>query len=95
MKLTTQDIQRIAKLARIDISQDDPTQIGNDLSGIFNWIEQLSQVNVTGVVPFPEITTSLLLERQDHVTDGDQVADVLKNAPHSAFEMFSVPKVIE
>lgn len=95
MSLTTQDVARIALLARIDVSGDSLEKLKNDLSGIFAWIEQLKQVNVEGVVPFTDLNDQPLFERQDVVNDGNQVEEILKNAPDSSFEMFSVPKVIE
>ena len=65
------------------------------MNGILNWIEQLDQVDVEGVEPMTSNVAQPLRLREDVVTDGDKIADVLSNAPKSADGFFVVPKVVD
>ena len=95
MSLDTATVRRIAKLARIRLPEADVPRLQGELNGILGWIEQLSEVDVEGVAPLTGGAQIALRLREDAVTDGDQVAKVLANAPDRAGEFFAVPKVVE
>ena len=66
-----------------------------ELNGILEWVEQLGEVDCTGVEPMTAVIPNKLRLRDDVVTDGDKRDAVLSNAPKSADGFFVVPKVVE
>jgi len=86
-------VRKIAKLARLQLKDEEISHFSAELSGIIKWVEQLSEVDTSGI---SEISDSHALPfRADEVTDGDCREAVLANAPASEFDCFVVPKVIE
>ena len=70
-------------------------ELAEQLSGILTFMEQLNEVDVTGVEPMVSVTPMRLKRRADVVTDGNIQAQVLKNAPEAREGFFAVPKVVE
>jgi len=95
MSLTTAQVKKIAKLARIRLSEEEVDHYGKEISGILDWIEMLQEVNTDKVPQMASVSSIGLSLRTDEVTDGNVQADILKNAPKSAFGCFEVPKVVE
>jgi aspartyl-tRNA(Asn)/glutamyl-tRNA(Gln) amidotransferase subunit C len=95
MSLDTATISRIAKLARIHVEEADLPRLQGDLNSILGWIEQLNEVDVTGVAPLTGAAHMALRLRDDVVTDGAMAAQILGNAPDRAGNFFAVPKVVE
>ena len=96
--VTKDTVLKIAKLARIEISEKDISPLVEELSGILGWIEQLNAVDTSSnpplSTPLQEMNISQPL-RMDAVTDGNIVEKILSNAPEVALDMFVVPKVVE
>ncbi|QCE34082.1 Asp-tRNA(Asn)/Glu-tRNA(Gln) amidotransferase subunit GatC [Acetobacteraceae bacterium] len=88
-------ITRVAKLARIRLKPAEQENLGRDINNILSWVEQLSEVDVQGVEPMTTATLSQTPLRQDQVTDGNCVKEILSNAPEAAGPYFTVPKVVE
>jgi len=95
MSVDTQKVRHIAKLARISVSDAEVEALAPELSNILGWIEQLAEVDVTGVEPMTAVIPNVLRLRDDVVTEGDRQADILANAPAAEHGFFAVPKVIE
>jgi aspartyl-tRNA(Asn)/glutamyl-tRNA(Gln) amidotransferase subunit C len=95
MSLTTAQVKKIAKLARIRLSDEEVDHYGKEISNILNWIETLQEVNTDKVPQMLSVSSVGIPLRADEVTDGDMQADILKNAPKSSFGCFEVPKVVE
>ena len=95
MAIDTDTARKVAKLARIRVEEDDLPALAGKLSGILGFMEQLNEVDVTGVEPMTSVTPMRLKQRADVVTDGDMQAAVLKNAPDAREGFFAVPKVVE
>jgi len=87
--------RKVAKLARIRVDDADLPALARELSGILGFMEQLNEVDVTGVEPMTSVTPMRLRRRADVVTDGDIQAQILKNAPDAREGFFAVPKVVE
>lgn len=87
--------RKVAKLARIRVAEADLPQLAGQLSGIVALMEQLNEVDVTGVEPMTSVTPMRLKRRKDEVTDGGYPERVLKNAPDAREGFFAVPKVVE
>ena len=95
MSIDTETARKVARLARIAVTEDDLPEIANELSGILGWIEQLGEVDVEGVEPMTSVTPMALKRRVDEVTAGDIRDKVLTNAPNAREGFFAVPKVVE
>ena len=91
--LTT--VKKIASLARLAISEAEAEALVPELNGILHWVEQLGEVDVTGVAPMTAVIPNTLRLRDDVVTDGNVRDKVLANAPQAEHGFFTVPKVIE
>ncbi|MEL6967640.1 MAG: Asp-tRNA(Asn)/Glu-tRNA(Gln) amidotransferase subunit GatC [Pseudomonadota bacterium] len=95
MSVDTATVKRVAKLARIAISDDRAEELQSELNGILGFVEQLSEVDVEGVEPMTSVVDMSMRKRDDAVTDGNKIADVVANAPMSDDGFFMVPKVVE
>ena len=84
-----------ASLARIKVSEGELAAMVPELNGILAWVEQLGEVDVTGVEPMTAVIPNSLRLRDDVVTDGGIRDAVLANAPAPEHGFFGVPKVIE
>jgi aspartyl-tRNA(Asn)/glutamyl-tRNA(Gln) amidotransferase subunit C len=88
-------VRRIARLARIRLADEDVAQLQAELGAILGWIEQLDEVDVSGVDPLASVGSATLALRADAVTEGDQTEAVLGNAPARSGPFYTVPKVVE
>ena len=95
MSIDKDTARRVAHLARIEVAEDQLEHLAGELNGILGFMEQLAEVDVDGVEPMTSVTPMRLPRRADIVTDGDQQAAVLKNAPDAREGFFAVPKVVE
>ncbi|PWG01285.1 Asp-tRNA(Asn)/Glu-tRNA(Gln) amidotransferase subunit GatC [Sphingosinicella humi] len=95
MSVDTATVRHIARLARIAVTDGEAEALVPELNNILGWIEQLQEVDVTGVEPMTAVIANHLRLRDDIVTDGDKRDAVLANAPVTEHGFFAVPKVIE
>ena len=95
MSVDTATVKKIANLARIAITEEEAARIAPELDNIMGWIEQLGEVDVTGIEPMTAVIPNHLRLRDDVVTDGNVRDAVLSNAPQAEHGFFAVPKVIE
>jgi aspartyl-tRNA(Asn)/glutamyl-tRNA(Gln) amidotransferase subunit C len=95
MSVDTATVRHIAKLARIAVSDAEVDALAPELSNILGWIEQLGEVDVSGVEPMTAVIPNKLRLREDVVTEGNRRDDILANAPVAEHGFFAVPKVIE
>ena len=95
MSVDLATVKRVAHLARIAVSEDEANRMMGELNGILGFVEQLSEVDVTGVEPMTTVTPMAMKKRIDQVTDGDKADDVVANAPVTDRNFFLVPKVVE
>ena len=95
MQVDEATVRRIARLARIRITDDEAASLQGELSGILAWVEQLGEVDTAGVPPMTRVADMKLKKREDVVTDGDKADDIVANAPMSEDHFFVVPKVVE
>ena len=95
MSVDTATVRHIAKLARIAMSDAEVEALVPELNNILGWVEQLQEVDVTGVEPMTAVIPNKLRLRDDQVTDGGIREAVLANAPVAEHGFFAVPKVIE
>jgi aspartyl-tRNA(Asn)/glutamyl-tRNA(Gln) amidotransferase subunit C len=99
MLLTPEDVNRIAVLARLDLSDADRAAMLSQLNGFFGIVEQMSAVDTGGVeplyTPLSAVQAVALRMREDVVTEIDQRALNQASAPRVEDGLFLVPKVVE
>ncbi|MFT5507860.1 MAG: aspartyl-tRNA(Asn)/glutamyl-tRNA(Gln) amidotransferase subunit C [Hyphomicrobiaceae bacterium] len=95
MEVDETTVRRIARLARIEVTDEEAASLKGELSGILQWVEQLEEVNTDNVEPMTRVVPIALKQRDDVVTDGEKVEDVIANAPMSEDNFYVVPTVIE
>ena len=95
MAIDAATMKKIASLARIREPEDRLEPLAREISGILDWIEQLSEVDTDGVEPMTSAVHVPLPMRDDVVTDGGDPAVILANAPKADRNFFVVPKVVE
>ena len=88
-------VKRVARLARIAVSEEEAERMTGELNGILGFVAQLDEVNVDGIEPMTSIIPMALRRRDDAVTDGAKAEDIIANAPASEENFFVVPKVVE
>ena len=95
MAVTTQEVQKIASLARLAMSEQGAAALAPELNKILGFVEQLEEVDTSSVAPMAAVIPNTLRLREDAVTDGNVREKVLANAPARQGGFFGVPKVIE
>ena len=95
MKLDTNTINKIAKLARIRLSKDEANELLKDMNSILEWVEQLNEVNTDLIEPLTNISSSVLSKRKDEAKDINSSDEILQNSPDKLEGYFAVPKVVE
>jgi aspartyl-tRNA(Asn)/glutamyl-tRNA(Gln) amidotransferase subunit C len=95
MSVDIATVRRVARLARIAVTDADAERMTGELNAILGFVEQLNEVDVTGVEPMTSVIPIEMKKRQDVVTDGGKAGDIVANAPVTAENFFLVPKVVE
>lgn len=94
MSITIQEVQHLAKLAKLSFSEDELPKIAQELDAIVGYVEQLKELNVEGIAPTSHVLDLTNVLREDKVAPALSVDEVLRNAPATNHGYFSVPKVI-
>jgi aspartyl-tRNA(Asn)/glutamyl-tRNA(Gln) amidotransferase subunit C len=95
MNVDETTVRRIARLARIKITDEEAKSLEKELSQILNWVEQLDEIDTKDVEPMTRVVAQELKKRKDEVTDGEISDDVIRNAPMADDHFYVVPKVVE
>lgn len=95
MSVDEKTVRRVAHLARIAVTDEEVPHLQQELNAILAFVEQLGEVDVTGVEPLTSVTPMVMKKRADVVNDGEIAAKVLANAPVTEDGYFLVPKVVE
>jgi aspartyl-tRNA(Asn)/glutamyl-tRNA(Gln) amidotransferase subunit C len=95
MQVDEATVRRIARLARIRISDAEAKGLEKELSGILDWAKQLDEVDTSAIEPMTRVVAQSLAMREDVVTDGEIADAVTANAPLTEDHYFVVPKIVE
>ena len=95
MKLSTSDVEYVAKLARLEITEAEKQKFTAQLNDILLYIDQLNELDTTGVAPMSHAIAVTNAFREDKVVESLGTQKALANAPDARGEFFRVPKVIE
>lgn len=95
MKLSTQDVEYVAKLARLEVTDQEKEKLTAQLNDILLYIDKLNELDTTGVSPMSHAIAVTNAFREDKVLESLGTQKALANAPDARGEFFRVPKVID
>jgi aspartyl-tRNA(Asn)/glutamyl-tRNA(Gln) amidotransferase subunit C len=95
MSLNPDDVRRIARLARIEVSAAEVERTRGQLNDILGFVEQLQSVDTKGIEPMSHAVDVVQRLREDRVTEADCRAEFQAIAPETEAGLYLVPKVIE
>lgn len=92
--ITLGQVRHVARLARLDLPEEQLTRLGGQLESILEYVQQIGKVDVAGVEPMAHATPLHNVLREDEAQPGLPLEKVLQNAPETDGLFFKVPKVI-
>ncbi len=95
MKITKEEVLHVAKLARLNLTEEETERLMNDMGSIIGFANKLNELDTTGVVPTAHAIPMQNAFREDEVKPSYDREDILKNAPSSDGDGFLIPKVVE
>ena len=95
MKITADQIERVALLSRLRLTAEEKAQLTRQLDDVLDYMEKLNQVDTAAIEPFAQALDTANLLRQDAVTNEPDPEALLANAPDRDGTFFKVPKIIE
>jgi aspartyl-tRNA(Asn)/glutamyl-tRNA(Gln) amidotransferase subunit C len=95
MEITRQEVEKVAKLARLEITSAEKEAFAKQLSQILTHVEKLKQYDTTGVEPTSTVFGQVNVFRDDVMRPSLPVEKALANAPEREADGFCVPKIIE
>jgi aspartyl-tRNA(Asn)/glutamyl-tRNA(Gln) amidotransferase subunit C len=94
-KISIQDVRYVATLAKIAVSDEEATKLQTELNTIINYVQQLDELDTSGVEPTYQVTGLTNISREDKIIDyGVSQGELLKNTPRSQDNQIKVPKVL-
>jgi aspartyl-tRNA(Asn)/glutamyl-tRNA(Gln) amidotransferase subunit C len=94
MPVTLQDVDQVARLARLEFSPEEKAKLVEELNEVLRYMEQLNRVDTTNVELLAQVIDPGSVLREDRLVPGITRDEALKNAPSHSEEFFKVPKVI-
>ncbi len=95
MEVTSEMIDRLAQLARLQFSEEEKEELKVDLERMIEFVEKLKEVDTSGAEPLLHITGAVNVLREDEAKQTISKKEALLNAPLSDGNFFKVPKVIK
>ena len=95
MKLTREEVRKVATLARLHLTAEEEESLTEQLDAILRYMEKLDQLDISGVGPFTHAVDVVNAFREDKVTNHPNAEALLANAPDKDQTFFKVPKIIE
>lgn len=94
-KLSRAEVLKLARLARLDLTDEEVEQFQEQLSEILQYVEQLQAVDISGLEPTNQVTGLTNVTREDEIRDyGYEPRDLLKNVPSKQDDMIKVKRMI-
>ncbi len=95
MKISKEDVEHVAKLARLRLTEEEKGKFGKQLNQILEYVEKLNELNIDGVEPTSHVVPLKNVLREDEVKPSLSEEDALSNAPDKKGNFFKVPRIIE
>lgn len=93
--ITDETIEYVGILAKLELSEEEKEQAKKDMGSMLDYIDKLSGLDTTGVLPMSHVFPINNVFREDIVVNGDKSEDILANAPKAKNGSFVVPKTVE
>ena len=93
-KITPDDVTKVAKLARLEIPEDELETYANQLEKILNYVAELEKIDTSNVIPTTRAVEVINMTRDDVVEKTDVRNELLELAPHREGDFFRVPKIL-
>ena len=95
MKITREEVQHVAVLARLDLAADEQKRLVGQLNRILEYMDKLNELDTDSVEPLSHAVDVANVLRPDKAVNQPQTEDMLQNAPARDGNFLSVPKIIE
>lgn len=95
MQVDKESLRKIAHLARLELAEKDEKNMMESLTEILSWVEQLGEVDTTGIEPLTTMSKEVNILREDEAKNTLDRQDALKNAPEKDDQYLRVPKVLD
>lgn len=95
MSVTREDVEKVAVLARLKLSEKEIEEMTSQLNEILEYFEKLKELDTEGVEPLSHVLPLKNVYREDRVKPSLSQEDLLSNAPEKGHGHFKVPRVIE
>ncbi|HEY6011945.1 MAG TPA: Asp-tRNA(Asn)/Glu-tRNA(Gln) amidotransferase subunit GatC [Nitrospirota bacterium] len=95
MKISKQEVEHVAKLARLELSEQEKEKLTDQLSNILTYVEKLNELDTKGIEPTAHVLDIKNVMRDDVSRPSLPQERALANAPDKAAGHFKVPKIIE
>ncbi len=95
MSITKKDVEHVANLARLELSESEKEQFAGQLNAILKYAEKLNGLDTTGIEPTSHVLPLANVMREDKVRPSWPIEKVLLNAPEDEDGQFKVPPVLE
>jgi len=95
MKLSREEVSRVAILARLRLTGAEETQMTDQLGEILGYMDKLKRLDTTNIEPYSHATDRINALREDRVTNRPDPEGLLANAPDRDGTFFKVPKILE
>ncbi|MBN1300550.1 MAG: Asp-tRNA(Asn)/Glu-tRNA(Gln) amidotransferase subunit GatC [Melioribacteraceae bacterium] len=95
MSVTKKDVEYIAKLARLELTEKETENYTDQLNQILDYMEKLNELDTSNIEPLSHPVENFNVFREDIIQPSVSREDALKNAPDANEEFFKVPKVIK
>lgn len=93
--ISDETIEYVGILAKLELSDDEKEQAKKDMAGMLDYFDKLNELDTTGITPMSHIFPIYNVFREDVVTNGDDMENIIKNAPESKNGTFVVPITVE
>jgi aspartyl-tRNA(Asn)/glutamyl-tRNA(Gln) amidotransferase subunit C len=95
MSLSLQEVEHIAKLARLELTDEQKARYREQLEAILDHFARLQELDTTDVIPTASVSVGQMPLRADEPRPGLEKDDLLKNAPYQEGGQFKIPPVFE
>ena len=95
MKVTIKDVEHVAKLARLGLTEEEKKRFTEQLSNILEYAETINKLDTKNAAPTSHAIPMKNVFRDDKAIPCENTADILANAPEKENNMFAVPKIME
>ncbi len=94
MQLSREDIEKLSKLARIELSEEEKEKYRNEITQVLDYVEQLNEVSTEGVIPVAHVTGAFQELREDQVITTPGAQELVAQAPESQDNQVKTKKVL-